>query len=68
VVLGAKKRVLVHTTPSAGDKTFEGYLAHKKPEVVLELVDLVTGPDERVQLQGRVHLLREHVAFYQVIG
>lgn len=72
MVLGAKKRVIVHTTPNAGSQTIEGILLRKKPEFVLDLASLVTGVDQgeetKLQIQGRVHLLRENVAFYQDIS
>lgn len=68
MVLGAKKRVIVHTTPSAGSQTIEGVLLRRKPEFVLELADLLTSPEEKVQIQGRVHLPRENVAFYQDVS
>lgn len=74
MVLGARanKRILVHTTPKAGSQTIEGVLVRKRPEFILELADLITGRDEKgkeekVQLEGRVHLLREQIAFWQVL-
>ena len=68
----AKKRVMVHTTPNAGDQTVEGILLRRRPEFVLELADLHTGLDEegkpiKVQIKGHVHILRESIAFYQVL-
>lgn len=66
MVLGAKKRVIVHTTPAAGSQTIEGILLRKRPEFILELADLQVDADERVQFKGRVHILRENVAFFQV--
>ena len=68
MVLGAKKRVRVYTTPAAGDQTIEGILVSKKPEIVLELADLILSENKKQQLQGRVHVLREHVRFWQVIS
>jgi hypothetical protein len=65
VVLGAKKRVIVHTTPGSGSQTIEGILVRKRPEFVLELADLHTSPEDKVQVKGRVHILRESIAFYQ---
>lgn len=71
MVLGPKKRVRVHTNPVSGSQTIEGVLLKKRPEIVLELAFLVTGPgggdEDRVQIEGRVHILREHVAFWQVV-
>jgi hypothetical protein len=68
VVLGAKKRILLHTIPSAGSQSFEGILMAKGKEYVLDLASLQTGEDkdEVVQIKGRVHILRDHIAFYQV--
>jgi hypothetical protein len=68
MVLGPKKRVVLHTTPSTGSQTIEGVLMAKGREYVLDLASLQTGEDkdEVVQIKGRVHIPRDHVAFYQV--
>jgi hypothetical protein len=68
VVLGPKKRILLHTTPVHGSQTFEGILMAKGREYVLDLASLQVGEDkdEVVQIKGRVHIPRDHIAFYQV--
>lgn len=67
MVLGARKRVIIHTTPAAGSQTIEGILMRRTPEFVLDLAKLQVSPEETVEIKGRVHLLRENIAFYQVL-
>jgi small nuclear ribonucleoprotein (snRNP)-like protein len=69
MVLGAQKRVRVHTKDG---KTVEGLLARKKPEFVLELADLIEadehGDIRTTELEGKVRILRDNVSLYQEVS
>lgn len=66
--LRARQRVIVHLKSG---ESIEGLLVRKRPEVILELADLLqqnpeSGEEEKVQVQGRAVFLRENVAWIQV--
>ncbi len=68
MVLGPKKRVIVHQTPAAGAQSIEGVLMAKGREYVLDLAELQVQDAKPVQFKGRVRIPRENVAFYQVLS
>lgn len=67
VQLGPKKRVIIHTTPSAGSQTIEGVLMSKGTEYVLDLANLQIDEEKTVEIKGRVRIPRPNIAFYQVL-
>lgn len=68
MVLGPKKRVVVHLIPSKGGQSVEGYLTGRRSEFVLDLAELQMPAGENpVAFDGRLRIPRENVAFYQVL-
>jgi hypothetical protein len=62
------RRCLARVQQVGGRPTIEGIIVQRRPHYVLERPRMIEDEERSIDLDGRVEVLREHIAFVQLIA
>ena len=63
-----RRKCIARIHQVGGRPSVEGVLVRRSPSYVLEQPRVIEDEDRTVEVEGRVEVLREHVAFVQLLA